>query len=383
MRVALNGWFWDHPNTGSGQYLRRLSAGLARLHPEVEFLVLYPGNSAPDLDLRAPNLTFMLAPASHSYPGKVWWEQVQVPRMARRAGAAALHVPYWASPWQRPLPTIVTVHDLIPLLLPEYCGNAWVRLYTALVRATAVRAALLLTDSESSRQDIVHHLHVPERRVCAVHLAADAAYCPEASPKDAGQFADLGLAPGHLLYCGGFDVRKNLSTTLAAFAQVLRTLPDARLVLAGRLPRRDSDFAPDPRRLAREVGVPEDALIFTGFASEIDLPALYRGARAMIFLSVYEGFGLTPLEAMACGTPVVVSDAASLPEVVGDGGILVAPMDVNAAAAALIRLFTEDDFHAEMRARALRQAARFSWEATAQATWAAYERVMAQQAARG
>ncbi len=377
MRVALNGWFWDQPNTGSGQYLRRLVAGLARFHPDDEFLVLYPGGMAPDTATDAPNVTFSTTPAAaHNHLSKVWWEQVQVPRLARRAGVALLHVPYWASPWQRSVPTLVTIHDLIPLLLPAYRGSVLVRLYTALVRATATRAALALTDSESSRQDIVRHLRMPDERVCAVPLAADPTHRPESSHQDALCLAEMGLAPGYLLYCGGFDVRKNLRTILAAFAQLRRTLPDARLVLAGSLPRRDSDFAPDPRRLAREVGVPEATLVFTGFAPETHLPALYRGARALIFLSEYEGFGFTPLEALACGTPVVASNVSSLPEVVGDGGILAAPTDATAAAAAAIRLLTDDAFHAEMRDRALRQAARFSWEATAKATWAAYASVM-------
>jgi len=377
MRIALNGWFWDQPNTGSGQYVRGLSDGLSLLYPEVEFLILYPGSTAPDGVARTRNVIPVTARVEgRGHLAKVVWEQFHAPSLAHRLGASLFHAPYWASPWRCSIPTVVTIHDLIPLLLPAYRGNALVRLYTALVRATATRAALVLTDSAASRQDIVRCLRLPGERVRAVHLAADPIHRPGPAPEDAPALAALGVAPGYLLYCGGFDVRKNLRTTLAAFAQARRAVPDARLLLVGRLPKSDSDFTPDPRRLARELGLPAEAVRYAGFVDEQTLPVLYRNARAMIFLSEYEGFGLTPLEAMACGAPVVGSHTSSLPEVVGDGGVLVAPADVESAAHAVIRLLTDDAFHAGMRERALRQASRFSWEATAKATWAAYESVL-------
>lgn len=376
MRIALNGWFWDHPNTGSGRYLRRLSAGLARLYPESEFVVLYPGESAPGGLSCDFNVTFVPAPISRGHLGKVWWEQVQSPWLARRIDADLFHVPYWASPWHSALPTTVTIHDLIPLLLPAYRRSVWVRLYTALVRSTATRAAFVLTDSESAKADIVRYLHIPKERVRVTYLAADVGYGAGAATGDAKVLATQDLSPGYLLYCGGFDVRKNLRTVLAAFARVRKVATEARLVLVGRLPSRDSAFHPDPRRLAGEVGVPGEALHFTGFVPDVDLPALYRGARGLVFPSFYEGFGLPALEAMACGVPVVAGDVSSLPEVVGDGGILVPPSDVDGMADALLRILEDDTFHAEVRSRALRQATRFSWEATARATWDVYEQVL-------
>lgn len=371
MRVALSGWFWNRPETGSGQYLRRLVEALARSQPELALTLCMPGRESP---LHVPaGVEAALLPASPGSLGKVWWEQLALPRAVRRLGVDLLHVPYWGSPWRAAVPVAVTVHDLIPLLLPAYRGGPWVRLYTALVSATARRAAGVFTDSEAARGDIVRRLRLPEARVWAVPLAADASYHPDV---DIAPLGALGLTPGYLLYLGGFDVRKNLAATLAAFALVREELPDARLVVAGRLPAGDSAFAPDPRRLLREAGLPETAVHFTGFVPEAAKPALYRGARAFVFLSRYEGFGLPPLEALACGMPVVGSDAASLPEVIGDAGVLVAPDDVEGAAAALVRLLTDDALHADLRERALRQAARFSWEQAAAETVKGYRRVV-------
>jgi glycosyltransferase involved in cell wall biosynthesis len=177
---------------------------------------------------------------------------------------------------------------------------------------------------------------------------------------------------------GGFDKRKNLATVLNAYRLAAPTVdPACALVIAGRLPDRDTPFTPDPRRLARDREIDDGRVQFLGAVDKGSTPALYRGATAFIFASRYEGFGLPPLEAMACGTPVVGSNASSIPEVVGDGGILYDPDDAAGMASALVRLSTDSAFRTEMTDRALAQAARFSWARTAEQTRAAYHDVMA------
>jgi glycosyltransferase involved in cell wall biosynthesis len=168
-------------------------------------------------------------------------------------------------------------------------------------------------------------------------------------------------------------VRKNIAALIEAYHRVAPTIGETHpLVIAGRLPENDTPFSPDPRRLAQERGLGESVVRFIDFPDDADKPALYRGATAFIFPSRYEGFGLPPLEALACGTPVVGSDASSIPEIVGDGGLLLPPDDIEGMAQALVKLATDADFCAELRRRALAQAARFSWEQTAQETLAAY-----------
>ncbi|MCJ7550688.1 MAG: glycosyltransferase family 4 protein [Anaerolineae bacterium] len=374
MRIVVNGWFWDAPTTGSGQYVRRLVTALAALEPSLELVVLLPYTLPPRAERPAGHarITLMPHPTGRTDVHKVWWEQVSVPGLARRMNADLLHIPYWAPPASRAVPTVVTVHDLIPLLLPAYRGNAMVRLYTALVCATTSRARMVLTDSEASRGDILEHLHLPSNTVRAIHLAVDKEFTAGPDPRDRQIREGLGCPPRYSLYLGGFDVRKNLRALFGAFSTARRACEDAELVVAGRLPTSDTAFTPDPRRLAREAGIPDEAVHFLGFVQEGDKPALLRGARAFVYPSMYEGFGYPPLEALACGTPVVGCDQSSLPEVVGNAGVLLPPQDVEGMAGALIQLLIDDKFHAALKSNAVQQAQKFSWKRAAAETLAGY-----------
>ncbi len=363
MHLAINAWFWNSPTTGSGEYTRRLVANLAALAPDLEISLVAPGGQIANRQSRIANLY------------KVWFEQVGFPRACRRLRADVAHVPYWAPPLAPSVPTVVTIHDLIPRLLPEYRGGPLVRLYTALVSTTARRAALVLTDSQASKRDLVAHLRLPHERVRVIHLATGEQYTPTAAPEDSAIRARYGMPERYVLYLGGFDVRKNVATALAAYRRAGPIIgEECPLVIAGRLPEQDTPFTPDPRRLARELEV-ERFVRLIGFVDEADKPALYRGAMAFIFPSRYEGFGLPALEALACGVPVVGSNVASLPEIVGDGGVLFPPDDAERMAGALVRLATSDIFRVELSRRALAHAARFSWERTARETLAAYQSV--------
>ncbi|MDY7075501.1 MAG: glycosyltransferase family 1 protein [Chloroflexota bacterium] len=379
MRIAINGWFWNSPTTGSGQYTRRLVEALSALDTDLQIILVIPTGREQEAGGKEREMAYPAScllhpvPCSRSNLGKVWFEQITFPRACRCLEADVAHVPYWASPLRPSIPTVVTIHDLIPLLLREYRGGPLVRFYTALVSTTARNAALVLTDSEASRRDIITHLGLPDERVRVVYLAADERYTPEPSPL-VGESRGGGydLPERYVLYLGGFDVRKNVATVLRTCRWAGPLIgEDCPLVIAGRLPERDTPFAPDPRRLAREQEV-ERFVRFIDSPAEADKPALYRGAVAFIYPSRYEGFGLPPLEALACGTPVVGSDVSSIPEVVGNAGVLLPPDDAEGMASALIQLATDDDFRAELGRRALIQAARFSWEHTARATLAAY-----------
>jgi glycosyltransferase involved in cell wall biosynthesis len=382
VRLAINGWFWNQPTTGSGQYTRRLVERLAAVEPalEIDLIALGTGGKCASVQVSSHALAD-LPPANLSLANlrKVWFEQVAFPRACRRLKADVAHVPYWAPPLRSSIPTVVTIHDLIPLLLPQYRGGPLVRLYTSLVSRTARRADLVLTDSEASRRDIIAHLRLAEDRVRAVYLAAGEHYTPTPAPTDADIRARYGLPQRYVLYLGGFDVRKNVAAAIEAYRRASPTIGAINpLVIAGRLAQQDTAFTPDPRRLVRERGLDAGSVHFTGFVEEADKPALYRGATAFIFPSRYEGFGLPPLEALTCGTPVVGSDTSSIPEVVGAGGVLLPPDDVEGIGRALVKLATDADFRAELSRRALAQAANFSCEKMAQETLAAYRDVVSQ-----
>jgi glycosyltransferase involved in cell wall biosynthesis len=251
-----------------------------------------------------------------------------------------------------------------------------VRTYTGLVQSAAAKAALVLTDSNASKQDIVTHLEVPEERVRAIYLAVDLAFSPDAEPGDDVVRAQYGLPDEYVLYLGSFDVRKNPVGLLQIWTFAEGPLGEyTPLVVAGRLPRH-SAFTPDPRRIAQALEIDPKTLVFPGPIKEAHKPAVFRGAVCFLFPSRYEGFGLTPLEALSCGVPVVGSDASSIPEVVGDAGFLVSPDNTRHMAGALIAIATEPQTRSDLSRRALAQAGRFSWEKTASETLTAYEEVL-------
>ena len=379
MRVAINGLFWDQPATGSGQYVRALVAALARMEGIHPLLVAAGSLEAP------PPPGVELWRCGRSAAGnlsKLWFEQVGFSHACRRSGCVVAHVPYFAPPLACPVPLVVTIHDLIPMLLPEYRGGLHVRAYMALAAAAARRATLVVADSAAAAQDVERHLGIPPERVRVVHLAAGTTYRPMPIDLVVALRQRLGLPERYLLYLGGFDRRKRVPELLRAFHWVLPRLGDTGLVVAGRLPDRDSAFAPDPRRVAHELAM-GDRVRFLGHVDEADKPALYAGAEALVFPSVYEGFGLPPLEALSCGTPVIATQSSSLPEVVGDAGILVPPDDVGALAEAIYALMDDSALRRQLAGRALVQANRFSWERTAEKTAAIYREAVARGHSQG
>lgn len=317
MRIFVNGWFSDQLATGSGQYLAALVAALPRVSDAHEWMLVRPaargdeGSLPPgwrSLRVRTP------FDGTSKDLAKLWFEQVAFPLACRRLAADVAFVPYWGSALWRPCPVVVTVHDLIPVLLPPYHGGVLQRGYTSLVARSARLASAVLTDSEASRQDIIQRLRIPAGRVHAVHLAVPpcdaAALAPAHLVEVRGRYG-LPHEP-FLLYLGGFDVRKNLLRTLEGYARVVErhaamgSKPPG-LVIAGKLPASDTPFAPDPRPAVKRLGL-EDHVRFAGWVAEEDKPALYAMAAGVVFLSEYEGFGLPVLEAMACEAAVQRGD---------------------------------------------------------------------------
>ncbi len=378
MRVGINATYWHRQDTGSGQYLVRLTEALQRIAPQIELRLMAPRYAQPATGDAADNsLKVLSTPPDtvHENLAKLWFEQVTFPHACRRERVDLLHVPYFAPPWRADVPVVVTIHDLIPLLLPAYRGSALVRGYTHAMARAARRATHVLTDSQASARDITRLLGIPADRIAVIYLAADERYRPLSQADCAPVLQRLCVRQPYLLYLGGFDVRKNLAGLLAAWAHARDRLGDTRLVIGGRLPATDSAFAPDPRRLAQQLGA-VDGVCYSGWVDEADKPALYAGATAFVFPSHYEGFGLPVLEAIACGTPAIVGAGSSLEEIAGPGGLVVDPTDTSALAEALVSVVTDAALRVDLAARGLAHAHTFSWDATARQTLAAYERAL-------
>ena len=314
MQIAINGWFVGQTHAGMGQYLHHLLDYLPSQAPQTRFSLLLPvrrGEEIAPWRARWPGIELIaqpLLPLPENL-AKLWWEQVTTPRLAKQLGAAVLWVPYWSAPWWQPTPVTVTVHDLIPYLLPIYRGGVLQRLYTALVSATTLRASAVITVSHASARDIVQHLRIPADRVHVVYHGPNQA---DTLRLDAPYLAAIReqykLPDRFFLYLGGFDARKNIRSTLLAYQKYLARGgdPTVKLVIAGKLPAVDSAFFPDPQKIAAELDLGAQVQ-FCGWVAEADKPALYALSLGYIFPSLYEGFGMMVLEAMQAGTPVVVS----------------------------------------------------------------------------
>lgn len=370
LTIALDGAFSREPLTGSGQYTLGLWQQFSAGDAGCRVVLLLPGSDGAD----PPK------PFRTGKPAKLWWEQRGVVEAARARGATLLHVPYFAGPLRSPLPLVVTVHDVIPFLFPAYRASLAMRLYLRLVSRVARRAHAVITDSEHSKRDIVRVLGISPDRIVAIPLAADRRFRPAADP---GLLAELrqrfGL-PGPVIFnVGGLDARKNLPALIEAFALAVPELDsDTRLVIAGRPHAENPRLYPPLEPIVRRFGL-ERHVVLTGAVSEEDKLGLYQLADLYVYPSLYEGFGLSPLEAMACGTPVVAANRSSLPEVVGEGGLLVEPVP-RELAAAISRVLLDERLRQELARRALDRAARFSWERTARETLAVYYQVLGHRA---
>jgi alpha-1,3-rhamnosyl/mannosyltransferase len=382
VQVVLDGRTITDHFPGIGRYVYRLTEALAAAAPQDRFTILCtPGQSDHRFDLAALEQAANVRLRPVAAPVFSAASQWRVPAALRRAAADVFHATYWVTPWRPGRPTVLSVYDLIGLQ-----PGGGVAPHRRLALALSLRLALgsareVLTISGWSRDTLLARYPWLAGRLTVTHLAPDPAFRPPDPAAVAAARRALGLAERYVLSVGIDKPHKNLATLVAAWAAAdARLGPErgAQLVLAG--PR-------DPRYRALDdliagLGRP-DRVRRLGPVPEALLGPLYGGAAVFAFPSRYEGFGLPPLEAMACGAPVLAARASSLPEVVGDAGLLVDPDDVAGWAGALERLLVEPGLAEALSARAVERAGRFTWRATAEATLPAYRRAAGGAGARG
>ena len=288
-------------------------------------------------------------------------------------GIDVYHSTQLSLPARRRFPAVVTIHDLAPLIWPaHYLRLPYARIGHAWQYALARRADAVIAVSEATKRDVVERLRVPEERVIVVPEAVDSDFDPPSA--DLGRAvarARFGVPARYVLYVGQFDPRKNMPGLIRAFAAAAERDRDLRLVIVGELGKLSSHL----REALESERAPRDRVILTGFVDEPTLAALYSGAECLLHAAFLEGFGLTALEALAAGTPVVGYAGGAVAEVVGDAGVLVPSGEEDALANALGRFLDDDALRSGLRARAHPRARMFSWDRAASETLAVYRYV--------
>jgi glycosyltransferase involved in cell wall biosynthesis len=366
MHVGIDARLVYYTRAGIGEYTLRLTQALAQSYPQERFTLLQDRRQPQPL-VQADNVQV----ASAFVPSHHRAEQLLMPWVVGRLNTDVFHSPDFIPPLRSRGRSVITIHDLAFLIYPHFLTKDAARYYGQIDRAVR-RADHIIAVSQSTKNDLVRMLGTSEDRVTVIHEAADPRMRP--MPRDEALQrvqALYGVPDEFILFVSTIEPRKNVGGLLRAY-QRLRDgykLTPA-LVLAGS----PGWLSGDVYDLVAKLGL-KPHTHFLGRVEAYDLPYLYSAARCLVHPAFYEGFGLTPLEAMACGTPVVVSNISSLPEVVGDAAMLIDPQQDEEITVALWRVLTDEALRDSLRMKGLQRAARFSWGRAAEQTMAVYRRV--------
>jgi glycosyltransferase involved in cell wall biosynthesis len=358
-------------SAGISRYIDRTLAALAAFRSTDDFVAFV----GPDVPGDLPSLSWLATvrpPLPTTRPlVRIAWEQLLLPFLARRYGLDVLHCPAYVAPLIGSVQSVVTFHDLSYFILPETFNYANRRYLQSFSRLTARRARRFITVSESTRHDLVKWLGVDSERVDVVYNGVDGRFRREdRSVVEAFRRAH-GLPDRFVLYLGTLEPRKNVATLLQAYAIARRRGVTELLFVAGGRGWGDLRLS----QLADELEITH-WIRWVGFVPMDEQPLWYNAATLFAYPSLYEGFGLPALEAMACGTPVIASNRSSLPEVVGDAGLLADPTDATAWADALVSLLADGGRQADLSTLGQRRAADFTWNAAARATMSTYRKAV-------
>jgi len=342
--------------SGLGVYTRNLLAALkAKIKAPFE-LRPFSRSLASDTDL--------------STLERLWWENGTLPALIKQDKIDLLHAPAFSPPFRKPCPLVVTVHDLAGLRFPNQMGAASYFYWKHWLPFTIRQADKIIAISEHTKKDLMSCLGIGESKITVVYSSGHEGFSdqiPEAHR--AGLMKRLKLRNKYFICVGTLEPRKNLIRIVEAFLSFYKMHPDYQLVMVGSTTFAHGKYA--KILFGKHVDDP-DIIRTTGFLAHEDLNALYCGAQALIFPSLYEGFGIPILEAMASGCPVLTSNITSMPEVAGNAGLLVNPTDVNEIAQGMARLAKDASLRQELRACGKEHIKKFSWEQTAENTLNVY-----------
>lgn len=371
MHIGLDGLPLTAPKTGVGHYTFELARALAETEPASSFVLPYP-SSYPAIEpiermILPGNLEYARVPVN--FLEQRWWS-VGLPRYLQRSGIELFHGTNFDIPWWRPCATVLTIHDLSQFLHADTHRRRSVWRARRRLPRLARAADAIITPTESVRREVYQQFQLRPEKVFAVPEAARTCFRPLEFAETANLRGRLGVNEEFLLSVGTLEPRKNLAVLLSAFEELRRIRPEIQLqlVIAG-----GRGWLSGPLLTAIERSPVRDRILLTGYLHDDQLQALYSSCRAFIYPSVYEGFGLPPLEAMACGAPVIVSGIPALRETAGDAALFFDPGAPGELMGKILELLGETgEAMRRRRAAGLRRAGEFSWERTARNTWQVY-----------
>jgi glycosyltransferase involved in cell wall biosynthesis len=369
VRIAIDAR--KYRDFGIGTYIRNLVRQLARIDQATDYVLLCKEQDQAELGAVGPNFRAVVETA----PPYSVAEQIHIPIALRRERADLFHAPHYVLPPLINCRSVVTIHDCIHLMFPEYLPGRMAHGYArASLWLAAHRSNRILTVSESSKSDILRRFRVPADKITVVYNAIDE-HLSETPPPEAFDRVRVRyqLRDPFALYVGNIKPHKNLERLIDAFDRLRREpgFDALKLVIIG-----DEISKYQGLRRAVHQHKLHKHVRFFGFVPTDTLSVLYRLASVFVFPSLYEGFGLPPLEAMASGTPVVTSNLSSLPEVVGDAAVLVDPYDPDSIADGMKRVLTDKELRATLRERGLAKVREYSWEQSAARIREVYEEVL-------
>ncbi len=372
MRIGLDITALPPQPVGAGNYIIQLANALLR-RPFCDELVIFVQRSCLPLLAAPGHAGVRIIPvANQPVPLRLAWEQVALPWWARRLKLDLLHSPHYTMPYLQPCRSVVTLHDMTFFLFPELHTLPKRLLFPHYLRLSARRADALISVSESTRQDAMRILSISPEKIRSIHLGVSPHFKPVQQPALLEQVREkYNLPRQFILYVGALEPRKNLGLLLDAFQDVQKRLTGWPLVVVGRLGWMYQEIL-DKLKQSDLV----DKVQFIGYVPVEDLPVIFNLADLCVYPSAYEGFGLPPLEAMACGTPVITTNVSSMPEIVGEAGVLLPPGDRASLAQAIEALLGDPERRHHLSEMGLERAAGFTWERTAGQTIQLYQEVV-------
>lgn len=386
MRIGIDYTAAVWQGAGIGRYTRELVRATVAQGGDFEYVLFYAARGLDEqrhfltelrrLQAEHPNVRAAPIPLSPRRLTQLWQRlRFPLPVEVFTGRLDLLHAPDFVVPPTR-APALVTVHDLSFLVYPQFAARGMARYLSDAVPRSVRRSALVLADSEATRQDLGRLLHVPLERVTVVYPGVSDAFRPLPPETSTALRHKLGLPDAFLLFVSTLNPRKNVSRLVEAFAMLIENdqRPGLKLVLAGQRGWLYEEIFATIERL--QLG---EQVLLLDFVDDNDLPALYNAAVACVYPSLYEGFGLPVLEALACGTPVVTADNSSLPEVAADAAVLVDAGSTAAIAAGIARVLDDAALRERLRAAGLERATHFTWERAAEQVLACYQRLYARE----